>query len=204
MNQSAAHPSTQDSLLPRLAPPGAGLPAVELFFARLMVRWQSKRTSRQESAHLFASEREALLNLAAGKADSLLAKPALIKRLPGLEDSSRNWSVLMTLDHLRIVNDQIAMVIGLLAQGKTPSSPASTAAVKPSPDVDATVIESFKTTCLHFENTVASISNLATPLKFPHPWFGPMDGAAWHFMAAFHMRLHRKQIEQILIALTRP
>jgi hypothetical protein len=31
-----------------------------------------------------------------------------------------------------------------------------------------------------------------------HPWFGPFTADQWHFMAAFHMRLHRGQIKAIL------
>ncbi|MBX3389322.1 MAG: hypothetical protein KF691_07680 [Phycisphaeraceae bacterium] len=49
-------------------------------------------------------------SLSAGAA----AERVLIPRLRGLEDSSRYWSVWMMLDHLRIVNSQVAMVIASL------------------------------------------------------------------------------------------
>ncbi|HCN29134.1 MAG TPA: hypothetical protein DIT64_10345 [Verrucomicrobiales bacterium] len=37
-----------------------------------------------------------------------------------------------------------------------------------------------------------------TDARYAHPWFGPLDETAWHALAAFHLRLHRRQIERIL------
>ena len=148
-----------------------------------------------------AQEREAILRLLATTSADQLGTPMLIKRLPGLEDSSRYWSVLMTVDHLRIVNDQINGIIASLCEGKVPDRVASTAAVKPSDAVDASVIPAFEQTCRDFENTVAAQSDLKTEARFAHPWFGPMDAAGWHFMAGFHMGLHRKQMALILAGL---
>lgn len=186
---------------PKLAAPGAGLPKIERFFANLMIHWKAKRTSREAAAVTFATERDAIFKLLRSTPTERLTTPVLIKRLPGLEDSSRYWSLLMTVDHLRIVNDQIAGVIASLCKGKVPAGAASTAAVKPSEQVDSSVIAAFEKTCADYEKTVAAQSDLKTALTFPHPWFGPMDAAAWHFMTGFHMRLHRKQMELILAGL---
>ncbi|MCE9520473.1 MAG: hypothetical protein K8R87_13080, partial [Verrucomicrobia bacterium] len=165
--------SPTNAVTPALAPPGAGLPALELFFARLLVGWKSKRTSRDDSAKLFATEHTTILQLIAGRNLSLLSQPVLIKRLPGLEDSSRYWSALMTLDHLRIVNREIAGVIASLCTGKIPLRTASTAAVKPSQFVDENVIANFTQSCRDLESVVATQTNLKTTAKYAHPWFGP-------------------------------
>jgi hypothetical protein len=188
---------------PKLAAPGAGLPKIERFFANLMIHWKSKRTSREAATATFAQEREAILRLLATTPADQLGTPVLIKRLPGLEDSSRYWSVLMTVDHLRIVNDQIKGVIASLCAGQVQPGAASTAAVKPSDAVDTSVIVAFEQTCREFENTVAAQGDLKTEARFAHPWFGPMDAAGWHFMAGFHMSLHRKQMALILAGLNR-
>jgi hypothetical protein len=188
---------------PKLAAPGAGLPMIERFFARLMIRWKTSRTSREAATAMFATERAAILRLLDSINPVSLATPVLIKRLPGLEDSSRYWSLLMTVDHLRIVNRQIAEVIACLTSGKIPQRAASTAAVKPSETVDFPVITAFEEACRNFESVVAAQANLKTTLKFAHPWFGPMDAAGWHFMTGFHMGLHRKQMELILAGLGR-
>ncbi len=166
-----------------------------------MVHWKARRTSRESAAAAFAGERDAILTIVGRTPADQLSVPVLIKRLQGLEDSSRDWSVLMTLDHLRIVNQEISGVIASLCAGQVPERVASTAAVKPSAAVDASVIPAFEATCRDFEMIVASMRDLKTPIKFPHPWFGPLDAASWHFMSSFHMRLHRKQIEHILAGL---
>ncbi|MCX6857922.1 MAG: DinB family protein [Verrucomicrobia bacterium] len=183
---------------PKLAAPGAGLPMIERFFANLMIHWKAKRTNREAAAATFATERDAILKLLHTTPAERLTTPVLIKRLRGLEDSSRHWSLVMTADHLRIVNDQLTGVIASLCAGKIPPGVASTAAVKPSQQVDATMIAAFEKSCADFEQTVSTQSDLQTSLKFPHPWFGPMNAAAWHFMTGFHMQLHRKQMELIL------
>lgn len=189
---------------PKLAAPGAGLPKIERFFANLMVHWKAKRTSREAADATFATARGAILKLLRTTPTECLTTPVLIKRLPGLEDSSRYWSLLMTADHLRIVNDQITGVIASLCAGKIPPGAASTAAVKPSEQVDASAIAAFEKSCADFERTVAAQGDLKTSLKFPHPWFGPMDAATWHFMTGFHMQLHLKQMKLILAGLSNP
>ncbi len=185
---------------PHLAAPGAGLPKIELFFARLMVRWKARRTDRTSAAATFARERDAILLRLEAVPQEQLTTQVLIKRLPGLEDSSRYWSVLMTIDHLRIVNKELAGVIASLAAGQIPKRAVSTAAVKPDENVDLSVIPAFENGCREFEISVAAQTELRTEQRHVHPWFGPMDAAAWHFMAGFHMGLHRQQIERILKA----
>lgn len=184
---------------PQLAAPGAGLPKVELFIARLLFGRTRKKT-RETLNRLFDEERAKIRALAESLGERA-SERVLIARLPGLEDSSRYWSVWMVLDHLRIVNSQIAGVIRLLREGKRPDRPASTAAVKPDPGVDADVVAAFEEACTAFTTVVDETPNLRTNLSFPHPWFGPLNAAEWHAMGAMHMRIHRKQIEAILAQL---
>ena len=46
---------------------------------------------------------------------------------------------------------------------------------------------------------VAGVKETRTAVRYTHPWFGPLDGYAWHALAAGHMRIHREQIERILV-----
>lgn len=186
---------------PRLAPPGAGLPKPELLIARLLFRWIRWRTNRGQAVENFALRREEIFHLARRCDAASGAQRVLIRRLPGLEDSSRYWSVFMTLDHLRIVNDSVAGVIASLVAGQVPTRAASTAAVKPAPDVTLAIVDAFEESCRQFEQAVAAAPDLRTDAKYTHPWFGPLDAAGWHFMAGFHMNLHRRQIESILAGL---
>lgn len=188
----------QSNVTPKLAAPGAGLPKIERFVANLMIRWKAARTSREQATATFVSERAEILRLVEGQDAVALTQRVLIKRLPGLEDSSRYWSLLMVVDHLRIVNRDIAKVIAVLGKGQLPAGEASIAAVKPSSQVTPTVLAEFDQGCRDFVAAVAAVEDLKTTIKFPHPWFGPMDAATWHFMSGFHMQLHHQQMRLIL------
>lgn len=186
---------------PKLAPPGAGLPAGELLIARILFglrRWTATRDSVNAG---FQKEREAIRALVTGCDPESAARRVLIDRARGLEDSSRNWLVWMTLDHLRIVNREITRIIQDLTQGRIPEGAASTANVKPSPDVTASVVAEYEQSCDALLAAVAAASNLDTPLRFAHPWFGPLNAAAWHALASGHMGIHREQLVRILEAL---
>jgi hypothetical protein len=186
-----------------LAPPGAGLPKPELFIARMIFGWFRRSRSRAALTTMFEAERAAILRLAASCDPATGARRTLIQRLPGLEDSSRDWSVFMTLEHLRIVHEVVGESIRSLSEGIVPERVASTAAVKPSMEVDATAIDAFDRSCDRLQAVVAAIPDLRTAASYRHPWFGPLDAAGWHAMASFHLRLHRKQVEAILAAMER-
>ncbi len=184
-------------LEPTLQPPGAGLPPTERWVAQLMLGWQARWSRRESSAARFARERRAIMDLVRTGDPATDARRVLIPRPTGLEDSSRFWSVYMTLDHLRIVNDGTAALIGLLGRGQTPARVTGTADVKPSTEVGATVVRPFEQACERFERSVAAVDDLRGTPRWPHPWFGPLNAAEWHFLTAFHMGLHRRQIENI-------
>jgi hypothetical protein len=172
--------------------------------ARVLVGWRLRRTSRPDTEKLFLRERKAITSLAREVDPDIGRRQVLIKRLRGLEDSSRNWSIFMTVEHLRIVNQETTGLMSALLKGDQPIRAVSTAAVKPLPDVTVAVIDTFEKVCDEFESTVASVSDLHTRLRWPHPWFGPLDAAQWHFFTAFHMTLHLRQMQLILRSLPLP
>lgn len=186
---------------PQLAPPGAGLPGPELFIARLIFGLQSRTGNRASFNARFAQERHTIHRLVDSCDAASAATRVLIARVPGLEDSSRYWSVWMTLDHLRIVNHGIANTIDSLVKEISPNRKASTAAVKPSPAVDATIRDAYEKSCDAVLAAVSAAPNLKTKACFAHPWFGPLDASGWHAMSASHMAIHRKQIERIIVGL---
>lgn len=186
---------------PKLAPPGAGLPPIELVVARCLFAWKRLTKSRRAFEAEFDHERRGIRSLVNGLDAEAGSRRVLIDRVRGLEDSSRYWSVWMTLDHLRIVNGAISEVIGALVGDLIPPGTASTAAVKPNLAVGPEVIVGFETSCDHLVAVVKASPNLRTNLRYPHPWFGPLDAAAWHALAGGHMGIHREQLERILSGL---
>lgn len=187
---------------PQLAPPGAGLPAAELLIARALFAWRRWRGNGESFTALFRRERDTIRSLVAGCDPSLRGKRVLIERPRGLEDSSRNWSVWMTLDHLRITNLAFARVIHALTSGHVPPGRASTAAVKPDAAVTAAVEAEYEQSCDGVLVAVEAVTEWKTPLRYEHPWFGPLDASGWHALAGTHMRIHRGQLERIIASLT--
>jgi hypothetical protein len=184
----------------RLAPPGAGLPWLELQAARFLFWRLRRRMNRAQLDSYFEKERDLMLGMARSCSPKVGRKRRLIKRLRGIEDSSRFWSVYMTLDHVRIVNTGAARVIQTLGREEVPTGKANTASVKPSPEADASAIEGFNHSCELFLKCARALPDLHTKERFAHPWFGMMDAAGWHAMGAMHINLHRRQIERILAA----
>jgi len=195
MSESASHP--------KLAPPGAGIPAIERLVGGSFLKLRRLFGTPLRFTAQFQRERRTIAMLYTGADASALGTRVLIPRLRGLEDSSRFWSVWMTLDHLRIVNDSITGVIGELTQGRVPAGRASTATVKPGEQVGGEVVTAHEASCDRLGQLVAAKPELRTELRYAHPWFGPLDAAGWHAMSAMHMSIHRAQIECILREATR-
>ena len=187
----------------KLAAPGAGLPFPESLVAPWVFRVFRWTHGREVVCGFFREELGRILELARGVSEEEGEREVLILRLPGLEDSSRDWSVFMTLEHLRIVNRAVLETIEDLAGGVQPSRVASTAAVKPRRGAGVDEVGLLEREGLDWLERVQAIGDLKTRVKFAHPWFGPLDASAWHAMAAFHMRLHRKQVEGILAGMGR-
>lgn len=186
---------------PQLAPPGAGLPAIELFIGGRLFALKRLFSTRTSLTAKFELEREKIRELVASCDAFKRGERVLIPRLQGLEDSSRFWSVWMTLDHLRITNSIFAMVITSLADGKVPQRKASTAEVKPDPAVTVEVESAYEKSCDELLSAVAAVPDLKSAVKYAHPWFGPLDAFGWHAMSGAHMGIHRAQIARIIAGL---
>ena len=183
---------------PKLGPPGAGLPTIELWIGRARFAWQRWTGNYEAFNRHFQNERDRIRPLLKNVDASSGARRVLIKRVRGLEDSSRYWSIWMTLDHLRIVNGSFDRIVRALTKGIIPEGKASTATVKPSPSATASVVTDYESSCDCLLATVASVQDWRPSLRYAHPWFGPLNAAGWHALAGGHMAIHRNQLERIL------
>jgi hypothetical protein len=183
---------------PQLAAPGAGLPFPENLIARLLLGVKRSTGSPQSFTAKFVAERALIHALISNKSTDVLSTRVLIARPKGLEDSSRHWSIWMTLDHLRIVHHAVIGILESLSNEKIPEGKASTAAVKPDHQVSAKVMTDYEESCDALLTTIGRIQNFKTQTKFSHPWFGPMDAHGWLALTGEHMAIHRTQIERIL------
>lgn len=186
---------------PKLAPPGAGLPALEAVVVRRLVfpalQW---KLNQERAVALFEQSGQAILSLVEGMDHDRFTKPVLIKRLPGLEDSSRNWSAEMTLEHVQIVTAAALFIIKKLEAQQEIELPVRTQDVKPNGGLGLDRIRAFRTNMVETPGKVASYE-FTSPVTHFHPWFGELKSLDWLRLIAFHQDLHRKQIERIVAGL---
>ncbi len=186
--------------LPKLAPPGAGLPALEMFLQKNIVFPIFCKITFDSAIRLFEKESKLLLREVTLIPEPLRDKKILVPRLPAIEDSSRFWSAAMVLEHLIIVGNSIKIVAQHLAAGEKPPGEANIAQVKPPGNLSGAVcIEQYRTYSDDFLKAVRGMrgDQWATG-TFNHPWFGPLTLHKWICLAAIHQRVHRRQVEAII------
>ena len=186
------------SSFPKLAAPGSGLPGPETFIARKMFGLKCRSGSREAFIESFQHEQRQIESILAQSPEKRRHEPILVPRGRGMEDSSRYWSIWMTLDHLRITNEAFTHFIRELCSDRVPEGEVRTADVKPDPQVDASIEKNFATSCKDLLELLDNCSNLKTAKTYPHPWFGPLDAYRWLALASMHMSIHRKQLAAIL------
>jgi len=190
------------TLEPRLAKPGAGIPFFEWAVAKyLILPGKLKAANKELDLASFSKESEIIIKLANSITVSELSERKLIKRLRGIEDNSRFWSVAMTLQHLVIVGESVKELIIDLSNGGTQQPKAEIKNFKPSPDVNSqTIVDTFEQMSRNFLIGVEPIDINAFPkVTFEHPWFGPLNASGWLVIAGLHQRIHRHQIETIIL-----
>ncbi len=184
----------------KLAPPGAGLPFHEAWVLRLLGRFMLRRIATWDSA---LDEIEAISNRITERFSALPSETqsarVLVKRLQGLEDSSRYWSPAMVLEHLCITGEAMLGMVILLSNGGASTRRVSTAEVKPIGLPPDEALHKF--TVLHRgarSRLLAEAGPQREIGKHLHPWFGQLHATDWLRMTAFHLRLHEKQLKMIL------
>ena len=181
-----------------LAPPGAGLPTMELFVCRLGFRVLRSTLTRHRTQDWLYSETRKVLATARELPLEQLKHQVLIQKLTGLEDNSRNWSAAMVLQHLVIVNTGIGDLLCALSEDKAFEREVRIADVKPTADAGQEQLASLEHALMAYQEKVASIKNLYTSRRHAHPWFGPLDSHGWHTLAALHTMIHRRQLDAIV------
>ena len=181
-----------------LEAPGNGLPEFERFYLNAFFKFGCLMMSDQRALNSFQQSTKDIFEIVDANDVGVLSQQLLIPRLQGIEDSSRNWSVFMVLEHLSMVNQSIMDVVRALRNDSQPMDVVNIANYKPDENVDADSIDRFSETNRRYWSFAKSHQPLHSQLKFQHPWFGPLDGHQWHCLAAVHQKIHRRQIFKIL------
>ena len=193
---------------PKLASPGAGLPLVERLVARyILLPKLVRKTSPARALTYFMRTGEDILTEIKTVSDTEIQTRVLIPRQRGLEDSSRHWSIALTLEHLQIVGCGMTEILLLLSRGEKPTLVADTALVKPQgkhPPSAQKCREEFQSFLQLTQERIKSErgANLKK-LTHPHPWFGELSADAWQVLLSIHQNIHRNQIQAILTGLAK-
>jgi len=188
-------------LEPQLAPPGKGLPFFQQFVLRYWIFPRiCKRMSWDEAQGLHDHVGKRILELAKPLSVEQFHTRILVSGIRGIEDSSRYWSVSMTIEHLIIVGTQIMEGMVAISQGGRPSKKADIAAVKPKGAYpDKSVIVKYEEFLRTYKQKVGvELKDKQKPDTMFHPWFGQLTMHKWHCLAAAHSQIHRRQIDAIL------
>lgn len=178
-----------------LAPPGAGIPRLEILIGSMVVFQPMFNPER--CARYFVREGRKILEMTSHLEADQLSRIVRVKRLMGIEDSSREWSVLMTVEHLLSVGIGVLQIVNTLDDGRTPDRVVHIEEVKPTGKHGPELITSFRRFLDRYEAEVARVHN-TSPLSHPHDWFGALHTAEWLRLNALHQTIHRRQIQQIV------
>ena len=189
----------------QLQHPGAGLPSLERAVLNAVLKTGSVFLSEKRALQLFLREADELVRIADEDESYDVFQPVLIPRIVGIEDSSRNWSVMMVLEHLCLTNRDMLAAITDLTDGIVPRGEIDIALYKPSPDVGFDVLDRFREITFEYyraiENLIENHVSLKTDSRYAHPWFGRLNAHQWHYLAGYHQRIHRKQAQKIIAML---
>jgi hypothetical protein len=186
---------------PRLEPPGAGVPRLERALIGSGVRAAARFVSKDRLTAMFRNEAERAIALARGLSDDQGRKRVLVDRFIGIEDSSRHWSVYMTIEHLVIINSAIAAWLPQLYSGTVVGTEVTIEEAKPVPEAGPEQLDDLANLVERYTDIVDKLGNLRAGVTLLHPWFGPLSAAQWHALATIHNSTHRRQIERIASAL---
>ncbi len=148
----------------------------------------------------FQREGRRVLELANPLSDNEMTARVLVHGILGIEDSSRFWSVAMAMEHLIIVGDTMTRIIVDLTHNRPPSAHVNIADVKPHGTIPAAkIVQDYgELLARSRKRCLEQIGKHRAPQRLNHPWFGEITAHQWHCLAAWHQRIHRRQIEAII------
>jgi hypothetical protein len=186
--------------VPRLKPEGAGLPLVErLLLRHVLMPLRLRTTTWQAAQEQFHRETETVLDIYKNRIPpEYCGQKFLIKRLMGLEDSSRYWSPTMVLDHMALVARGMTSVITTLAREQYLIFDVQIAAFKPKEDTTGCYADTFAKMMRDCEESLSTITHHHSKTRHAHPWFGMLNANEWHTLLATHHAIHRRQLQEII------
>lgn len=191
----------------REAAPGRLTHALPSYHSALVRHFIAPKVARQatfqENRRLFDTVNGRMLSLLAEIPQDRWSEPILNPIQLGVETDSRNFSALMTIEHVVVVGEIVKSLVRELALGVVMDRIISNSYVLPRGlKAPSEVMQEFK----HFSATaMADLEPILKDLDFnrtiDHPWYGPFNILQWHWMLAGHSVIHCRQLKNIRSAL---
>jgi hypothetical protein len=185
-----------------LEKPGAGLPPAEAWLSRwVLLPFITGVLPSDRAITMLTRFGEKALSHLDRVGEKQSEQRVLIPRLRGMEDSSRYWSMLMTIEHLLITGEGMARMVESLARREPIQLVVRIEDVKPSltPQRDdvMTAYRDFLASYPERMRPLLAFDLKATFMRHPHPWFGQMTAHEWLCLNALHHRIHEAQLRAI-------
>ncbi len=183
---------------PQLDAPGAGIPLLQKLVLRIYIRpFIAAKSSPETSKQTFEKVTAKILKEIEGLTAFEISEPVLVPPQKGLEDSSRYWSIAMTLEHMGIVGRKLGLVVEALSNHLPINEKADIGKLKPFGQMSvAESVEDFKRFAFE-EFPKIKVLQADCKNKFKHPWFGNMIAREWYWLIGAHQMIHLKQIREI-------
>jgi hypothetical protein len=128
-----------------------------------------------------------------------------VRRFPGIEESSREWSGAMVLEHLTIVGRRVIELIPDLCAKRASSWVLRTRDVKPTGALTRKEsVSAFEAMVREYVQGVSEAGEgLRSPARHPHPWFGALRCKQWVAFMTLHHMVHVPHLRAIRAAVDR-
>jgi hypothetical protein len=185
--------------------PGAGLPKSEHAILNVAFKIGCSVLSDARALKIFSSVSTKIHQLVDNDESFDAFQPLLIPRVIGIEDSSRNWSAMMVVEHLCQTNTDMLKVIQALMDGVVPRGEIDVALYKPEEDLSYETLDRYLKIKSDYEQTIGRLleehGSLESKKRYAHPWFGKLNAHQWHCLTAVHQRIHRRQLHKLIAML---
>lgn len=177
--------------------PGGGLPKFERFYIKTLLIPTVKYAFTWDLAlKLFDKEAKKIEKIVKQIKKEDLQKRVKIKRVFGIEDHSRDYSINMTLEHLVIVGTGLMGIIHTLSQEKRFDKEVIIQEVKPHAN-EADTLEAFLKLTEKYTAFIDALPKKKSLMRHQHPWFTEFNNFEWSVFMFIHTFVHRRQIEAI-------
>jgi hypothetical protein len=194
----AAAPEQHD--MSEAARPQSGVPFFERAYGWLLVRVVAMLPVERRLVR-FQRVSDTLLTLCPEQ-DEAATRQVLVPRFVGIEQSSRNWSGAMLLEHLAIVGRHVITLTEALCAGRPSSWVLRTSDVKPTGALTRQeAAAAFEAMVRAYVELVRLAGNaIRSPMRHQHPWFGALRVKQWLAFMMLHHMVHVPHLEAISAA----